>query len=128
MSKILSGILSKKKQCDECGQLVWSTDCVKSEIPNPSSGEYIYWHVGCFLNKDGMTMGLQTETQALRAKVAELEREVAELRADRERLVEALTVYADPENFVDGNDWHWKGNDNPGITARAAIAAARGKA
>ncbi len=49
----------------------------------------------------------------------------AELDAEREvsrKLAEALGVYADPRNFVEGNDWVWVGNDDPKEAASAALA------
>lgn len=43
-------------------------------------------------------------------------------RAVSRALAEALEVYADPQNFVEGNDWFWVGDDDPKAAARAALA------
>ncbi len=37
-------------------------------------------------------------------------------------LARALVVYADPGNFVEGNDWLWVGDDDPKETATRLLS------
>lgn len=72
-----------KETCSECGQIVWQ-DRIKSEIPDPKTGQYVFWHSGCFLRMQPV-MSKQTEAAALRAENQRLSAELAIWHAKPDR-------------------------------------------
>lgn len=90
------------------------------------------WKNACNRNENEAN-SLRIERGALKSQCDDLCRDVfhaaeqdikiAALEAQMAGAREALEIYANDFNFVEGNDWFWKGDDDPTITAKNALAA-----